>query len=59
MQNTPDWGSCMVWDGESEFKRMSTKVVALDMTQELSQLWGDIHRLKIEMSDKELLSVPN
>ena len=38
MQNTPDWGSFMVWDGESEYMRMSTKVVAINMGQVLSQL---------------------
>ena len=35
MQNTPDWGSCMVWDGESEYMRVSTKVVAIIMGQVL------------------------
>ena len=37
MQNTPDWGSCMVWDGESEYMRMSTKVVAINMGQVLGK----------------------
>ena len=36
MQNTPDWGSFMVWDGESEYMRVSAKVVAINMGQVLS-----------------------
>ena len=52
MQNTPDWGSCIVWDGESEYMRMSTKVVAKNKGQVLPAYHVRLGRGSIEAKNK-------
>ena len=49
MQNTPDCGSCMVWVGESEYMRISTLVVSINMGQVLLVTFFAIFHLIIHL----------